>query len=100
MSSLVNPFSSSSRAGNVWFCAGPAASYPDIDDTTRVSEQRVCDGKHNPGCRVFHVPRDGTSKAHQVAIDDWKDSQAGDSKDQVMVFQYKTKFVAIDHVRL
>lgn len=100
MSFLANPFSPSSRASNAWFCAGSAALYPDIDDTTRVSEQRACNGEHIPGCRVFHVPREDGLKAREIAIDDWKDPQAGDAKDQVMVFQYKSKFIAINHVRL
>lgn len=46
---------------------------------------------------MFHVPREDSSKATEVAIDDWKDSAAGDAKDQVMVFQYRGKFLAVDH---
>lgn len=99
MSFIVNPFSRPSRAGAAWFCAGPTSSYPDVDDTTRVGDQRACNGLFVPGCRVFHVPRDDSSKATEIAIDDWKDTDAGDSKDQVMVFRYNGKFVAIDHVR-
>ena len=100
MSFLVNPFSRSSQAGNAWFCAGAVTSYPDLDDSTRVGEQRPCGEKYVAGCRVFHVPRDDSSKATEVAIDDWKDPEVGgDAKDQVMVFQYKGKFVAVNHVR-
>jgi hypothetical protein len=101
MSFLISSLSRSSRAGNAWFCAGPVSSYPDVDDSTRVGEQRPCSGKFVPGCRVFHVPRDDSSRAVEVAIDDWKDPEVGgDTKDQVMVFQYKGKFVAVNHVRL
>jgi hypothetical protein len=100
MSFLVNPFSRSSRAGDAWFCVGPASSYPNVDDSARIGEQRLCQNKYTPGCRIFHVPRDDSSKAVQVAIDDWKDPAVGDSKDQVMVFQYKGKFVAVNHVRV
>jgi hypothetical protein len=83
MSFLVNPFSRSSRAGDTWFYAGSVSSYPDVDDSTRVGEQRPCGGKFVPGCRVFHVPRDDSSKATEVAIDDWKDTEiGGDAKDQ------------------
>jgi len=75
-------------------------SYPDLDDSARVGEQRPCGEKYVAGCRVFHVPRDDSSKATEVAIDDWKDPEVGgDAKDQVMVFQYKGKFVAVNHVR-
>jgi hypothetical protein len=99
MSFLVNPFSRSSQAGNAWFCAGAVTSYPNLDDSTRVGEQRPCGQKHVAGCRVFHVPRDDSSKATEVAIDDWKDPEVGgDAKDQVMVFKYKGKFVAVNHV--
>jgi hypothetical protein len=101
MSFLVNPFSRSSQAGNAWFCAGAVTSYPNLDDSTRVGEQRPCgEKKYVAGCRVFHVPRDDSSKATEVAIDDWKDPEVGgDAKDQVMVFQYKGNLVAINHVR-
>lgn len=99
MSFGVNPFSRRSRAGDAWFCAGPTSSYPNLDDTTRVGEQRACNDVFVAGCRVFHVPKDDSSKAAEIAIDDWKDADAGNSKDQVMVFQYNGRFVAIDHVR-
>ncbi|KAH7072228.1 hypothetical protein BKA63DRAFT_65390 [Paraphoma chrysanthemicola] len=97
MSFLANPFTRPSRAGDAWFCAGPASSYPNLDDSARVGEQRPCQGTFTAGCRVFHVPRDDSSKAVQVAIDDWKDAKSGDAKDQVMVFQYAGKFIAINH---
>jgi hypothetical protein len=100
MSILVNPFSRSPRAGGAWFCAGSASSYPEIDDTDRVGAQRKCLDKYTPGCRIFHVPREDSSKAVEVAIDDWNDPAYGDPKDQVMVFKYNGKFVAINHVRL
>lgn len=44
------------------------------------------------------MPREDSTKAVEIAIDDWKDADAGDAKDQVMVFQYKGKFVAVNHV--
>jgi len=100
MSFLVSPFSRSSRAGDAWFCVGPASSYPNLDDSTRIAEQRLCRDKFTPGCRIFHVPREDSSKAVEVAVDDWKHPETGDPKDQVMVFQYNQKFVAINHVRL
>ena len=100
MSVLIKPFSRATRAGDAWFCAGPICSYPNIDDSSRVSQQRPCHGKYIPGCRVFHVPRDDSSNATEIAVDDWKDPEAGNTKNQVMVFQYKGKFVAIDHVSL
>lgn len=98
MSFLVNPFSSNARAGGAWFCAGLVSSFPDVDDSTRVGERRQCRDQHVPGCRIFHVPLEDSSKATEVAIDDWRDQELGDSKNQVMVFQYKGKFAAVNHV--
>lgn len=98
MAFLVAPLSHSSRAGGAWFCAGHALSYPNLDESERIGEQRLCHSKYVSGCRVFHVPRNDSSKATEVAVDDWKDSEVGDAQDQVMIFQYKGKFVAINHV--
>lgn len=99
MSFLANPFLRPSRAQNAWFPAGLTSSYPNLDDSMRVSEQRPCGGKFVPGCRVFHVPQDDSSKATEISIDDWKDPDlGGNAKDQVMVFQYKGKFIAVNHV--
>lgn len=95
---LVNAFSPPARAGNAWFNVGTASSYPDIDDTTRIGERRSCQGITIPGCRIFHIPRNEGAQALEIAIDDWKDADVGDAKDQVMVFQYKGKFCAVDHV--
>jgi hypothetical protein len=99
---LVNAFSPPSRVGNAWFNAGLTSSYPNIDDTSRIGEQRPssCEGPFIPGCRIFHIPQDSTTSARELAIDDWKDNDAGDTKDQVMIFQYKGKFIAVDHVSL
>jgi hypothetical protein len=100
MSFLLNQFSTSPRAGAAWFCVGSASSYPEVGDTERVGAQRKCLDKYTPGCRIFYIPRGDSSAAVEVAIDDWKDLDHGDSKDQVMVFKYNGKFVAINHVRL
>ncbi|PVI02819.1 hypothetical protein DM02DRAFT_279382 [Periconia macrospinosa] len=97
MSFIVNAFSPPSRAGAAWFNAGSEQTYPDLDDTTRIGDQRKCHGAFVPGCRVFYVPREDGAKASEIAIDDWRDADAGDTKDQVMVFRYKGKFIAVNH---
>ncbi|KAH9859410.1 hypothetical protein IAQ61_011191 [Plenodomus lingam] len=97
MSHLTHPFSRSPRTNTAWFCAGPASSYPNVDDSTRVGDQHACQGKYLPGCRVFHVPRTAGAKATEVAIDEWKETGAGSTREQVMVFRYKGGFVAVDH---
>jgi hypothetical protein len=95
---LINAFSPPERAGNAWFNVGTATSYPNIEDTSRIGEHRPCEGTTIPGCRIFHVPRNDSARAREIAIDDWKDAEAGDAKDQVMVFQYKGSFLALNHV--
>lgn len=102
MTSLFSPFSRS-RAGDAWFSVGPATSFPDITsaDGTQVSDLRPCTdiNKKRPGCKVFHVPKDDGSKATEVPPDGIEAlSGAGDLQDQVMIFRYKGKFHAINHV--
>ncbi|KAL6706252.1 hypothetical protein ACN47E_005987 [Coniothyrium glycines] len=95
---LSNPLARTARPGAAWANVGCVDSYPDVDDGSSVGQQRLCGGKHVAGCRVFHVPRTDGSKATEIAIDDWKDPEAGgDAKDQVMVFRYKGQLVAINH---
>jgi hypothetical protein len=95
---LINALSPPPRGGGAWFNVGTASSYPNVDDSSRVGERRSCQGTTIPGCRIFHVPRNDSAEANEIAIDDWKDADAGDAKDQVMVFQYKGKLLAVDHV--
>lgn len=48
---------------------------------------------------MFHVPRGDSAQAAEVAVDEWKDAErAGDTRDQVMVFRYNGRFVAVNHV--
>lgn len=98
---MFNPFSRAPRGGAAWFNAGPVSSYPSIDAENNgpLGQQRKCDDVFKPGCRVFHVPQDDASKATSVDVDEWKDESSGNAKDQVMVFRYEDKFVAVDHVR-
>lgn len=96
---MFNPFSRAPRGGAAWFNAGPASSFPDIEaDPGPVGQQRKCADVFAPGCKVFHVPKEDASQARPVAIDDWKDGEA-DTKDQVMIFKYAGKIVAVNHVR-
>lgn len=98
----MRPFEPPSRAGAEWFSAGLAASFPDLGlDDENVSEPRVCNGTVTPGCKVFLVPRDANSEMTELAVasggaDSFDTTE--DLKDQVLVFQYKGKFHAVDHV--
>lgn len=96
--SMFNPFSRAPRGGAAWFNAGPVSAYPDnTSDDGPLGQQRQCNDAFKPGCKVFHVPKEDATQASPVGIDDWKDGE-GDTKDQVMVFRYGGKFVAVNHV--
>lgn len=103
MSSFFAPFSRS-RAGNAWFCAGLASSFVDMtsDDTGPLADARPCHNGHDAvkaGCKVFHVPKDDSSAATEVPLDkSGGPPEVGGLRDQVLVFQYKGKFHAINHV--
>jgi len=99
----MRPFEPPSRAGAQWFSAGLSSSFPDLDsdDDDNLSELRICNGDLTPGCKVFQVPQQACSAMSQLAVaPDAQDliDAGGDLKDQVLIFQYKGKFHAIDHV--
>lgn len=89
MTSFFSPFSQS-RAGNAWFPVGPASSFPNItsQDGSQIRESRLCPqgAETMAGCKIFHVPKDDTSKATEVALgDSGTPAEAGGLKDQVLV---------------
>lgn len=56
-----------------------------------------------PGCKVFHVPKQNASQAKEMILstDSLESSMTGDALlDQVVVFQYRGRFHAVDHVSL
>ena len=115
-------FAASSRAGGAWFFAGLASSFADVDESGSavLAEQLPC--KQNqpssdstmsrttgnclslPACRVFGIPRDGGTEASEVVLGDREadgennGAERSRLEDQVMVFRYKGKFHAVDHV--
>ncbi|CAK7206728.1 hypothetical protein SEUCBS139899_009534 [Sporothrix eucalyptigena] len=105
------PFLSSRQRGDAaWFNAGPAVAYPDIQpmdaDTTVaevISTPRPCGSTIPvPGCKIFHISTDpsGVMSATEVLVQDVAQVEGTDAlKDQVLIFQYKGKFHAVDHVR-
>lgn len=101
MASLFSPFSRS-RAGDAWFSVGPASSFPDItsQDGSQIRETRPCPQRDEnvAGCKIFHAPKEDSSKATEVTLNDAAlPPEAGGLKDQVLVFQYKGKFHAVNH---
>lgn len=100
MTLFFNPFARS-QGGNAWFRVGLASSFPNItgEDEDNIAHARLCENSKDtaPGCKVFYVPKEDSSRANQVAIDDSGAlSEPGSLRDQVLVFQYKRKFHAIN----
>lgn len=88
----MNPFRAPSRLDGAWHKVGLASGFPDLDvdyDGRRITAK----------CKAFRIPNsktDGSQQSHcpiEADID-----VPGDLKDQVLVFKYKGKFHAIDHV--
>lgn len=84
------PFRGATRPDADWFCAGLSSSFPDL-----VAQPLLCGGDAAPGCKVFHVPQDKPSEGAEVPVDD----VGVDLRDQVLVFRFRGKFHAIEHVR-
>lgn len=100
MTLFFNPFSRS-QGGNAWFRVGLASSFPNItsEDEDNIAHARPCGSEAvtAPGCKVFYVPKEDSSLANQVTLDDsGTPSEPGSLRDQVLVFQYKGKFHAIN----
>lgn len=96
-----------------WVAAGLVSSFAnlDSDEAAPLSQARACRSGNAPGCRAFRVPDDSDDggdggsgiKAPEVQIGE-RDSMPRcalrDLRNQVLVFQYRGKFHAIDHVSL
>ncbi|KAF3388678.1 hypothetical protein F1880_003791 [Penicillium rolfsii] len=82
------PFFQRSR-GDPWQKVGLASAFPDLGLDKNCSQI-------TPSCKAFRIPKaDGSSGAdgpEEANLD-----SPGDLKDQVLVFQYKGKFHAVDH---
>jgi hypothetical protein len=97
----MNWFQQTSRLGDAWFSVGLASSFPDIgidEIDGDLSQPRLCDADHKPGCKVFYVPVTNSPDRKEVSLASEDASEGADLKDQVLVFQYRGKFHAIDHV--
>ncbi|KAK4039274.1 hypothetical protein C8A01DRAFT_16730 [Parachaetomium inaequale] len=98
MNILLNPFRGPSRTGGEWFSVGVVSSFPDLglDETESEPQPQLCGNQGaQPGCKVFHVPKTDSSQRTEVEIP--PDDTVQDLTDQVLVFQYRGKFHAIDH---
>ncbi|PKS08063.1 hypothetical protein jhhlp_006675 [Lomentospora prolificans] len=96
----INPFRSPSRPEAEWFSVGLASTFPDVGDDGELSRFRSCNAGMRPGCKVFYSPKTDNSKREELSIEDdsYLSTDIGrDLKDQVLVFQHRGKFHAIDH---
>lgn len=96
----MNPFRGIFGSGSGWSFVGLSSSFPDLgtedDGLSRLSQHRLCNAKFTPGCKAFHVPKIQDAQSTEMPIGE--DALLEDLSDQVLVFQYKGKFHAIDHV--
>ena len=76
---------------------GRTSEFPDVDDDAgNLAKHRVCNTKSIPGCKAFHIPKEDVSSSKEVEIGD--DALGKPLTDEVLIFQYKGKFHAVDHV--
>jgi hypothetical protein len=93
----MNYFNPFSRQGAQWTFVGLTSTFPDVDDDAgNLAKHRLCNTKSIPGCKAFHIPKEDCSSSKEVPIGD--DALGQSLTDQVLVFQYKGKFHAVDHV--
>ena len=86
-------FSRESSSTKGWYRIGLLSDFPDVeskDETCRVT----------PSCKAFTIPN---TNNHTTTTSPLEPIQAdidtpGDMKDQVLVFKYKGKIHAVDHV--
>lgn len=96
------------EAHSQWQFVGPASSFLDIEesDGANLSQARKCDGGFRTGCKAFYISNESegeTNSSHPKkglleADLDSASSPSADLKSQILVFKYKGKFHAVDHV--
>ncbi|KAI1130435.1 hypothetical protein F5Y10DRAFT_235660 [Nemania abortiva] len=100
MTTLLAPFVAPSRTGDAWFFAGLTSSFPNLIESgvDVLHEPRLCgDGESVPGCKVFQIPSGDVSQARQVEGEEMTLYNGVALQDQVLIFQYKGRFHAVDN---
>lgn len=100
----MNPIRVSPLLGSHWYFAGLSSTFPDagLDDSS-LSQIRLCGGRYVPSCKAFRISEGDNNLIPKQLIQVELDKSFSDDtnlKGQILVFQYKGKFHAIDHVRL
>jgi|SRR5690349_8168713 len=100
---FFSAFKTPSRPEAQWFPVGLASSFPDVgadeesEAVTTLSHPRpACNGEAKPGCKAFRIPKTNPSEGSEVPVTE--EDVPADLTDQVLVFQRKGKFHAVDHV--
>lgn len=105
---MATPVQSPGRPGDEWFFAGLASSFPDITDSNKpyfkLAWPQPCRpstvGTETPGCRVFHPRKttaEGPARVEEIDVELAVGQDAWIMKEQVLVFQYRGRFHAVDH---
>ncbi|KAI1336430.1 hypothetical protein F5Y15DRAFT_394677 [Xylariaceae sp. FL0016] len=92
-------FFAPSRKGDAWFSVGLTSSFPNISEsgTESLHETRSCSQGDAPGCKVFNVPSEDSSRAQQIEGEDMISHDGNALSNQVLVFKYQGKMHAIDN---
>ncbi|TGJ88221.1 hypothetical protein E0Z10_g540 [Xylaria hypoxylon] len=100
MTTLLAPFIAPFRKVDAWFFAGLTSSFPNLAEsgTDILYEPRLCGkGKSVRGCKVFNVPSGDSSQAQEIEGDAMTSHDGVALQDEVLIFQYKGKFYAVDN---
>ncbi|RAL07346.1 Rieske (2Fe-2S) protein [Aspergillus homomorphus CBS 101889] len=85
----MNPFQRPSQAGATWRKVGLTSDFPEVD--TDDAKSRI-----KASCKAFHVPTSAGACSSESPVEADLD-MPGNINEQVLVFQFKGKFHAIDH---
>lgn len=98
----MNYFWPPTRPDAQWVLVGPLAHFPDVaDDDGNLIQPRACDAQRLPGCRIMVVPKTDPAQASEILIPAGavtSPTEGEDLTDQVVVFRYRDKVHAVDHV--
>lgn len=97
----MNPFGAASWTDIQWLFVGLASAFIDVElDGASLSQSRACNAGFKPGCKVFYTSNEDGENGSQnhKGLAEADIDEASDLKSQILVFQYKGKFHAIDHV--
>ncbi|KFY26715.1 hypothetical protein V493_03916 [Pseudogymnoascus sp. VKM F-4281 (FW-2241)] len=96
----MNLFRAASRTDAQWLFVGLASAFLDVEqDGANLSQSRACNAGFKPGCKAFYTSNEDSENGSQnhKGLAEADLDESSDLKSQILVFQYKGKFHAIDH---